>query len=268
MAKKILESSLEDLVLMVKTVAKKLEIVPEKIGITGGVILHEPCFSLFQNALKKSFPRCEIFKPELPPVVGAAIRALALGGEKITPSVLENLKNSFKKKLSENEKFLVEVRRSRGHGNGVFAREKISAGTLICEYKGEKIGVPELEIREKIRREKSPREPIFIFQIDDENFIDATNFCENNVARFINHSCRENCEARWNAAAERLEIFATREIVPEEELFLDYGFELSGFFERPCLCGNENCCGFVVAKPLRSALLKKIARHKRAQNRK
>ncbi|MCD8283347.1 MAG: hypothetical protein LUD52_01265 [Opitutae bacterium] len=98
-AKRILEGAMGDLVTMVATVARKLEIAPDKIelGITGGVVLHEPCATLFRQAAARAFPGCRIFSPELPPVVGAAIRALVLGGVEITPAIVENLKNSFAK---------------------------------------------------------------------------------------------------------------------------------------------------------------------------
>ncbi|MCR5183421.1 MAG: hypothetical protein K6B46_01800 [Opitutales bacterium] len=80
-AREILDNAMHDLVLMVKTVAQKTEmdkIKTLRVGITGGVITHEPCASLFKKALEKDFPGCEIFKPEEEPVVGATIRARAL----------------------------------------------------------------------------------------------------------------------------------------------------------------------------------------------
>lgn len=97
-AKQILESAMADLVIMVQTVARKLELSEEplRIGITGGVILNEPCKTIFTNAMKKAAPNCEIFVPENPPVLGAAMRALSLGGVVLTPKVMENLKRSFK----------------------------------------------------------------------------------------------------------------------------------------------------------------------------
>ncbi|MCD8299420.1 MAG: SET domain-containing protein-lysine N-methyltransferase [Opitutae bacterium] len=168
--------------------------------------------------------------------------------------------------MSSEKPATIEVRPSRVHGNGVFAAATIAAGAFICDYKGELIGADEAEVRDAARRKKSATAPIYIFRIDDENFLDATNVVRNNPARFINHSCDDNCEARWDTAEKRMKIFATREIPAGAEIFLDYGFELSGFFERPCHCGSKDCCGFVVAKFLRPALLKKIARHARARN--
>lgn len=80
-AREILETAVQELVLMVKTVAEKTGMAGEKplrVGVTGGVITHEPCASLFKNALKKVFPQSEVFEPETAPVAGAAVRARAL----------------------------------------------------------------------------------------------------------------------------------------------------------------------------------------------
>lgn len=97
-AGKILKTAMADLVDMVEAVARKLEMPAEtlRLGITGGVILNEPCATLFREALLERFPQCEIFEPQEPPVVGAAIRALSLGGVKVTPDVLAKLSDSFK----------------------------------------------------------------------------------------------------------------------------------------------------------------------------
>lgn len=80
-AQKILEDSMQELVLMVKTVAEKTGMAnqkPLRVGITGGVITHEPCASLFKKSLEKVFPQIEVFEPQATPVVGATIRARAL----------------------------------------------------------------------------------------------------------------------------------------------------------------------------------------------
>lgn len=98
-AAEILESAMKELVKMVTTVVRKLAI-PEnevRLGITGGVILHEPCGGIFRRAMVAAVPGIEIVEPAFPPVVGAAIRALSLGGIVITPDVMENLKLTFPK---------------------------------------------------------------------------------------------------------------------------------------------------------------------------
>lgn len=157
---------------------------------------------------------------------------------------------------------LIRVRLSPIHGNGVFAVCPIPAGTYVAEYRGEHISREELDRRSEARGKK----PIYFFQAEEDLFIDATHVVEGNPARYINHACDENCEAVWDAEKKRMEIFAVRDIAAGEELSFDYGYELAGFFEHPCRCGCKNCCGYIVAKPLRPALLKKLARHARSKN--
>lgn len=161
---------------------------------------------------------------------------------------------------------LIEVRCSPIHGNGVFAKTEIPSGTLVAEYRGELISAEELTRRADLRSRENGGNgsaTTYFFEIGDGFFIDATNVAEDNPARYINHSCEENCETRWNASSQKMEIFSLRTIRKGEEITFDYGFGLSGFFEHPCRCGSRNCCGFIVAKILRPALLRKRARHVR-----
>lgn len=163
---------------------------------------------------------------------------------------------------------LIEVRRSAIHGDGVFALATIPAGTCVAEYCGELISREELERRSAERERKNGQGeilPIYFFEVEENCFIDATHCVESNPARFINHACDENCEAIWNAQERRMEIVAIRDIAAGEELSFDYGFELAGFFEHPCRCASKNCCGYIVAKYLRPALMKKLARHARSK---
>lgn len=160
---------------------------------------------------------------------------------------------------------MLSVRQSPVHGNGVFATENIPAGTLVCIYGGELISAEEAELRSEKRSRENPNAPIYIFEIDENLHIDATDTGTENPARFINHSCDENCEAVWNERDRQLEIRALRDITSGEELSFDYGFELSGFFEHPCRCGSKNCVGYIVAKPLRPALLRKLAKKMRTR---
>ena len=161
-------------------------------------------------------------------------------------------------------KEMISVRQSPIHGSGVFATEKIPAGTLVCIYTGELISSEEAEKRSEARSRETPLAPIYIFEIDENLCIDATDTGTENPARFINHSCDENCEAVWNARERRMEIRALRNIAPGEEISFDYGFGLAGFFEHPCRCGARNCVGYIVARPLRPALLRKLAKKKRS----
>jgi SET domain-containing protein len=151
---------------------------------------------------------------------------------------------------------LVFVRSSPIHGTGVFATRDICAGDRLLEYKGERISKSESARREAARHEVArqtqdgTQPEIFLFELDAETDIDGDT--PENTARFINHSCEENCEVI--AEDERLWIYARRDIPAGEELTFDYAFPLSAFLEHPCCCGAAECAGFIVARHERRKL--------------
>jgi len=132
---------------------------------------------------------------------------------------------------------LFEVRPSTIHGTGVFARAAIPAETEVLEYVGER-----LTKEESLSRRQADN--FFIFTVTDEFDIDGS--VEWNPARFINHSCAPNCEAR--EGDERIWIIALRDIAPGEELSFNYGYDLQDYEEHPCRCGDPQCLGFMVAE--------------------
>jgi uncharacterized protein len=135
------------------------------------------------------------------------------------------------------EKSLYEVRPSLIHGMGVFARADIPEETRIIEYVGERISKDE-----SLRRRQDGN--FFVFIVTDEFDIDGS--VDWNPARFINHSCAPNCEARMED--ERIWIIALRDIKAGEELGFNYGYDLQDYEEHPCSCGAANCLGFMVAE--------------------
>ncbi|MDR3229746.1 MAG: hypothetical protein LBT53_10170 [Puniceicoccales bacterium] len=96
-ARKVVEDALDSVIETVVAVAKKLEFASAglRVGITGGVILNEPGATIFQERLQLALPGATTLVPEIPPVAGAALRALALGGVPVTPEVIRRLKNSL-----------------------------------------------------------------------------------------------------------------------------------------------------------------------------
>ena len=66
---------------------------------------------------------------------------------------------------------------------GLFATEHIAKGTYIIEYTGEKISV----------EESDRRGGKYLFTVLDDVVIDGKG--RENIARYINHSCRPNCYA-------------------------------------------------------------------------
>lgn len=143
----------------------------------------------------------------------------------------------------------IQVRRSGVHGKGVFALQRIDAGTRLIEYTGERITWPEA-LR---RHPHDPADPhhTFYFSLDDgSHVIDAK--VGGNAARWINHACDPNCEADETADG-RVFIQALRELQPGEELFYDYGLVIDERYtaklkrEYACRCGSPNCRGTLLA---------------------
>ena len=79
-----------------------------------------------------------------------------------------------------------------------------------------------------------------------------------NIAKFANHSCEENCEAILEG--DQVWITAKRNILTGEELTFDYRFPLRDFLYHPCRCGKSTCCGYIVAKEERPKLKKILMR--------
>lgn len=141
----------------------------------------------------------------------------------------------------------IQVRRSGVHGKGMFCVAPIAKGETVIEYKGQVVSW-----KEALRRH--PHDPAnpdhtFYFHVDDAHVIDGK--VEGNSARWINHSCRPNCEAEEDEG--RIFIVALRRLVPGEELFFDYGLVLD---ERQtakvrmryeCRCGARACRGTMLA---------------------
>lgn len=139
------------------------------------------------------------------------------------------------------------MRSSPVHGKGVFVRRAIPEGARILEYRGERIDWDEaLE-----RHPHDPAQPnhTFYFSLEDGRVIDAN--VGGNSARWINHACTPNCEAR--EVDGRVFIHALRDLQPGEELFYDYRLVLD---ERhtaarkrayACRCGSADCRGTMLA---------------------
>jgi hypothetical protein len=165
---------------------------------------------------------------------------------------------------------LYVVRRSRIHGNGVYAARRIRKGTRIVEYLGDRITHEVADARYEAKGQDDGH--TFLFVAGDNVVIDAG--VGGNEARFINHSCAPNCEPVIEN--ERVFIEALRTIQPGEELGYEYGLtwestddpdELAHY---ACRCGADRCRGTMLDRlPLdekrRRAARRKAARRKLAR---
>ena len=117
------------------------------------------------------------------------------------------------------------VGRSRT-GLGIFATAPIKKGKFIVEYVGPLLSNEECETIENK----------YLFEVNARWTIDGSS--RQNVARYINHSCRPNCEVEiWRG---RIYVMAKRAIKSGEELFYDYGTEYFDAHIRPkgCVCSK------------------------------
>ncbi|MFT4248204.1 MAG: SET domain-containing protein-lysine N-methyltransferase [Pseudomonas sp.] len=143
----------------------------------------------------------------------------------------------------------IAARKSRIHGNGVFAVKPLGKGERIIEYKGLRRTHDEVDADDSGDVESGHT---FLFTLSDAYVIDAN--YQGNDARWINHSCDPNCEAvieedEGDSRASRVFIEAIRDIAPGEELTYNYGIVLA---ERhtprlkkiwACRCGAKHCTG-------------------------
>ncbi len=141
----------------------------------------------------------------------------------------------------------IQTRRSGVHGKGMFAVQDLAEGETLIEYVGEIISW-----KEALRRHPhDPSDPnhTFYFHVDETHVIDAKH--GGNSSRWINHSCKPNCEADEQDG--RVFIKALRNIAAGEELFYDYGLIIDMPYtaklkaEYPCWCGAPNCRGTLLA---------------------
>ena len=120
----------------------------------------------------------------------------------------------------------LQVKRSSA-GLGLFATRPFKKGERIIEYFGRVISKAE---------EYSSRSK-YLFEVNSRKTIDGTQ--RDNFARYINHSCKPNCEP--NIERGRVFIDAIKAIKPGEELTYDYGDEYVAEHITPHGCRCAEC---------------------------
>jgi hypothetical protein len=118
------------------------------------------------------------------------------------------------------------VKRSSA-GLGLFAGEPIKKDTCIIEYVGRVI----TEKEEYSSRSK------YLFEVNSKKTIDGQ--ARTNTARYINHSCRPNCEPEIKGG--RVFIMSKKNIKEGEELCYDYGKEYVDEHIKPLGCRCAKC---------------------------
>ena len=130
------------------------------------------------------------------------------------------------KKINDAYKSQLKVKRGV-NGLGLFTFGPIKKSDYIIEYFGPLLNDEQVQ----------ERGGKYLFEIRKNKTIDGTD--RKNIARYINHSCRPNCEVEIKK--ERVLIYAKRGIQPEEELNYDYGKEYWNEYIKPKGCRCAKC---------------------------
>ncbi len=120
-----------------------------------------------------------------------------------------------------------EVKRTKT-GLGLFATKPIPKGKRIVEYFGPLVPNDEVE--------KSDGK--YFFGVNTKWSIDGSP--RENIARYINHSCRPNAETTVSNRR-RVWVWSRRNIKPGEEITYDYGKEYFEGIIEPIGCKCEKC---------------------------
>ncbi len=120
----------------------------------------------------------------------------------------------------------LQVRRSTA-GLGLFTKVDIPKGERVAEYVGKKL----------TWQEYLNSNSVYLFEVGARKTIDGSPRW--NLARYINHSCRPNCEVEITRG--RVFIVSRRKIKASEELNYDYGKEYFNDLIKPKGCRCEKC---------------------------
>jgi len=127
---------------------------------------------------------------------------------------------------------MIEKRRSKIQGWGVYATTRIPKNKRVIDYAGERISN-----QESLRRERRyiKNGHIWCFKLTNRSVIDAG--VGGNVARFVNHSCRPNCYI--HIVDGTIWIRAARQIRRGEELTYNYNTDGEGLIKCRCRPGCQ-----------------------------
>jgi len=124
-----------------------------------------------------------------------------------------------------------EVRESKIHGRGLFARADVAKGEIVAVKGGHIVD------REMLHREITPRLGSVEIQIGDDLFIAPVSDNERELSMlYTNHSCDPNIGLRGE-----ITFVAMRDIAAGEELTHDWAMTDDDDYSAECNCGAHNC---------------------------
>jgi hypothetical protein len=116
-------------------------------------------------------------------------------------------------------------------GLGLFATQPIKKGTKIIRYFG-----PLLDSK---KAEDDAIENKYLFELDKRWTIDGS--IRENLARYINHSCKPNAESDVKPRKKKIVIRAIKNIAPGDEINYDYGTDYFKAYLKPIGCKCDAC---------------------------
>lgn len=129
--------------------------------------------------------------------------------------------------VSKKYKNFKIIKSAKGSGFGLKTNISFKKGDFVLEY----IGIKKLNKNIEYRTGK------YLFEIDDKYTIDGSPRW--NIARYVNHSCRPNCEVQIEDG--KIKIYAIKNIKAGEEITYDYGKEYFNEFIKPIGCKCRKC---------------------------
>ena len=129
--------------------------------------------------------------------------------------------------------YKVEIRPSKIHRYGVYAREPIPGNRKVIEYTGERLN-------RRDAKKRGDKHMTYLFSVDNYWTLDGA--VGGSGAEIINHSCDPNLISRVMRG--HILYMSLRPIKRGEELTVDYNFTRNGD-RTPCSCGSHNCRGIL-----------------------
>ncbi len=129
-------------------------------------------------------------------------------------------------KYPRQSQYVLKVKRGNA-GLGLFTDTSVKKNEFLIEYFG-----PILT-----NKQADNKKGKYLFEIDDKRTIDGS--ARENKARYINHSCKPNCEVVIEG--KRVYVYSIKSIKAGEELTYDYGKDYVENLIKPsgCRCGNH-----------------------------
>jgi hypothetical protein len=116
-------------------------------------------------------------------------------------------------------------------GLGLFATKPIKKGEKIIRYFG-----PLLDSK---KEDEDAIENKYLFELTNRWTIDGS--VRENIARYINHSCKPNAESDVKPRKRKVFIRAIKNIEPGEEINYDYGTDYFKAYLKPIGCKCDAC---------------------------